>query len=196
MPEEHASELFSLVEGYEFIKIRRVGRSFSSDNYELLLGEVMSGAQVSTLVATVRLDDDDAISSDYLSQLENYLDIKYAGFAISFGMGLSALYSSDKKKIDDIREYYYPKIAIGLAYLNIYCPESKGFRYLPHNVYRLGKHSQCDRRCPVIVDSRKSSFIRTIHRSSDTYEDWIKKIKKCHMAIKKIWKDLFFHLIF
>ena len=112
MPEEHASELFSLVEGYEFIKIRRVGRSFSSDNYELLLGEVMSGAQVSTLVATVRLDDDDAISSDYLSQLENYLDIKYAGFAISFGMGLSALYSSDKKKIDDIRAVSYTHLTL------------------------------------------------------------------------------------
>jgi hypothetical protein len=107
--------------------------------------------------ATVRLDDDDAISKNYLARLQGYLDRDTAGFAVSFPAGYEALIQD--ASVTHVRDKYFPKIGLGLALIG-------GSR--PDSVYAYGQHDRIDRKVPVILDSREPMYLRGIHGENDT----------------------------
>ena len=121
-------------------------------------------------IATVRLDDDDALIPDYLINLCDYIALAYAGFVVSFPLGWIA-------EIDDANQLLFnnlfmlnqPKIALGLAYINIYSFEKELFYdQSKSNVYELGNHEYVGIMRPVICDSRAPSYLRTTHQSNDS----------------------------
>lgn len=112
-----------------------------------------------SLYCTVRLDDD-AVSDDYFNQLGSYFAEAYSGCCVSFGKGFNSYY--DGLNLKGYQEIYYPKIAIGLAHV------SKGdANGRCKTVYSVGDHTKVDMFAPLVLDSRRKSFICTIHQQSD-----------------------------
>ncbi len=115
--------------------------------------------------ATVRLDDDDALSKNYALELSKYIKEDFVGFPISFPYGYQGIY--DNGKIVDLRDMYIPNIALGLAFINCY-DSSLGYLDKVKNVYMLGNHSFIYQSKPSITDSTDHYYIRTINNSNDS----------------------------
>lgn len=116
--------------------------------------------------ASVRLDDDDALANTYFENLFKYIDKPFAGFLVSFGKGVAGIV--DNGELCDFKDYYYPKSAQGLAFI-----QYKAVNRLNNcvSVYDTGMHTKADLNYPVIVDSRRYAFMRTIHQYADTAAD-------------------------
>lgn len=148
-----------------------------ADGIKGAMRRAVSSLDRGTIVATVRLDDDDALSSDYVDLLAPYLSEQYRNMAISFPAGYYAYIDGDGT-VSLVAPEKRPKIAIGLAFV-----QKVGIKQ-PISIYELGNHQHIDDRYPVILDARKPTFIRVAHRASDTYsqpgvlEKEMNKLKK------------------
>lgn len=134
-----------------------------------------------TLFVTLRMDDDDAISNDFYTQLQPYLSEQFSGYALSFGLGY-AMIVDNEAEIIGFYPLYKPKIAIGLAYISVFNPENGLNKY--NTVYCLSAHMKVDTRVPTIIDSRNHSYLRTVHSYSDLYSD-NDRLKSASEAIDK-----------
>lgn len=116
------------------------------------------------LYASVRLDDDDGLSNNYINQLAKYLKKDFSGFVISFPFGYQGVF--DGNKINNLKDIYVDKIALGLAHIN-YCEKGN---YLDEiiNIYGLGNHQMIDNFRPVIMDSRNHSYLRVLSLFNDS----------------------------
>lgn len=129
----------------------------------------MLGRTVNSLVsqdscyATVRLDDDDGLAESYLEQLSPYLFPCYSGMAVSFPRGFAGIYA--RSKIEKVYNYYEPKLALGLAYINV--RNAGVFHHRPTHVHALGNHRKIDLKIPVILDGRQPAYLWTIHDQTD-----------------------------
>lgn len=181
LPDQSMQKLRALAAKYDQLSIVPVSPSFGNFK-DVILDQIAvdygADCEGPVNVATVRVDDDDAVCRDYVKRLAPYIAKQYSGFAVSFGDGYAAVYSEDTGRFESVRHYYYPKLAIGLAHINQVYPKTKSFLHKPNHVYALGKHSNCDKRCPVILDSSRKSYVRLIHSTSDTSKNWMKEIKK------------------
>lgn len=118
--------------------------------------------------ATVRLDDDDAISTKYVDNLLKYISIEFSGFLISFPYGIEARVDWKPLKFLQPRHLYFIKNAQGLAYIN-YCGKDGSFlenKYL--HIFNTGNHTTVDERFPVIIKSDKPLYLRTISNYNDS----------------------------
>jgi hypothetical protein len=120
---------------------------------------------VKSSFATVRLDDDDALSSDYASRLARYLRPEFAGMHVSFSRGLQAVYAGDAR-LAETRAIDKPLIALGLALVNQH-EAAGGFSCPEVHVHGFGNHANLTARTPVIVDASGVSYLRTLDESSD-----------------------------
>ena len=119
------------------------------------------------LYCTIRLDDDDALASNYFARLSRFLDPALDGTVISFANGFMGL-CAGMSGFKSFRELNQPKIALGLASVH----STAGFRSGKTkrvSIFETGRHTTIDQRLPVIVDSRSRAFIRTVHPYSDNY---------------------------
>lgn len=114
------------------------------------------------LVCTVRLDDDDALCADFVKLASGLMTPNVAGFALSFPCGYEALFEHESGKFSNIRARYYPKIALGLSYVD------KVGNGITNHVMTLGNHTSVDERVPVILDSRRPVYIRCRSGANDT----------------------------
>lgn len=130
--------------------------------------------------ATVRMDDDDGIASSYCARLCGYLERGIVGFPISFAYGFEGMFDEATEKFSNIRHWYKPKIALGLAFTNKY---SNGkYLYPDKNIYSLGNHTRIDIKHPVIIDALAPAFIRTVSAHNDSgafpYHDSLPKAQQ------------------
>lgn len=138
-----------------------------NEAFKALVKEKCSGTQ-ETLVASVRIDDDDALSKNYISELNFYLKKEFIGFIVSFSFGLEGYYQN--KRISDLKYLYFPKNAQGMAYIYKYDPE-KGFKGdTCINVFNTGSHMKVDERHPTIISSTNIMFFRTLSNNNDSYD--------------------------
>lgn len=121
----------------------------------------------SQVFASVRLDDDDALSSSYCMNLSKYLKKELVGFPVIFPYGLQGLFSESTATIQDIRRFYRLNISPGLAFINCYS-EDRGFSDKRVCVYGLGDHTKIDCKNAVIYDSRRLAFFRTFGSFNDS----------------------------
>ncbi|MBP5980590.1 MAG: hypothetical protein KA748_10315 [Halomonas sp.] len=121
--------------------------------------------------ATVRVDDDDALSNDFGEHLFKYVDPVYQGHAISFPVGVVGFFNGEKYIGFNKRKT--PLTALGLSFINVYTVS--GNKPNPLSIYGLGKHSNIDERYPVVMISKKIMYIRTMHEESDVYSMELKK---------------------
>lgn len=110
--------------------------------------------------AVFRLDDDDVLARNFFTQLENYVRPEFVNMKISFGLGCTAIYDSGQIRM--VRSNHQPMIAIGLASICGWTPEG-GLIEPPTTA-----HNKSDRYCPLIVDSRKPTYLWLRHIGQDT----------------------------
>ncbi|MDV2857238.1 glycosyltransferase [Oceanimonas sp. CAM02] len=167
LPEDHKEKLIEVQKDNSFLSV--VFSSEEDANIKKVTLKTMKklhrGDDV--LYLTMRMDDDDALSDDFYSNLKRFARKDFSGFGVSFPDGYIG-YVGDGGELIGFRNYNKPKIAIGLAYINFV---DKGARRKFRSVYCFGAHGRFDFKAPVVIDSSFKSFIRSAHFSSDVYSD-------------------------
>nr|WP_245218757.1 glycosyltransferase [Rubellimicrobium aerolatum] len=166
LPPRHLSALEQACARHRWVRIVRVppdARSVAhGDHIRDFLAEAGHGEGT---YAHVRLDDDDALSSDFLSRIAAFATPGNVGACVSLARGYLLSFDSGRRRLTQVVDYRLPMAAQGLAHLGAYkdrAPVGK-----PANVYGLGHHLRVDTKVPVILDSRAPAFIRTNHEGSD-----------------------------
>lgn len=144
LSEKYFNKLFSIIKNYKNIKIYSVKdfKDFFKKVNEFNYGKYH---------ATVRLDDDDGLSPNYVQLLNNYSE--YNGKIISFPYGKE--FSLKKNKIDIGINCRKPNIAIGLAAIN-------------GDIYACGDHSFIAKNYDVIYDLTKDMYLICCSQLTDT----------------------------
>lgn len=177
LPEEIINALNGLVATYPFLQLEL--QDENSANIKRPLIRTFNNIKEKSIYVTARMDDDDAISSNFYEQLTPYLNVNYSGHAVSFASGYFMMLDHELKCVG-FSQSYSPKIAIFLCYITMVDPASPP---LYKTIYCLQNHTKIDYKVPVILDARKPTFIRTVHPYSDTYlnqqryQDAIEKIE-------------------
>ncbi len=110
--------------------------------------------------AHLRIDDDDALSRDFLSRLSAYVRPEFHGNIITHRMGYFAGFDNAGHLI--LKRAYIPMIAMGIAY--IVGPRTK-FR----SIYEVGPHFHAYTAAPTIIGDSAPAYIRTVHPGQSMY---------------------------
>ncbi len=125
-------------------------------------GEFYSG----DALGLFRLDDDDLLASNYVSNAKKYISGQYIGHVVSFPKGLTGWYDYKEKSYSVVKKVYHPKINIGLMTVNsVELCRDGGVRA---NLFSTGAHTSCDERFPVILDASFNAFFWTRSGIQDT----------------------------
>jgi len=117
--------------------------------------------------ATVRLDDDDALSENFITEVGKYLLPTMAGMCISFPYGFEGYVDPTNLAIKDIRHCYFPKIALGLSYIN-HIKNGDVVDKKTFHVLNTNNHTKVDERYPVIMDARLPMYFRALSFTNDS----------------------------
>lgn len=124
--------------------------------------------------ASVRIDDDDAVSKEFFNKLSRYDSENFVNHVVSFPSGYSGWFDPESETIAGVVNTYHPMNSIGLAYIGRY--DGEKIVSLKASIYEVGSHNKADRMHPVIIDSRQNMYFRTIHKSQDTSDVSLKEI--------------------
>jgi hypothetical protein len=112
-----------------------------------------------TLIGVYRLDDDDLLPVDYFDQMTAHIRENNVGMQISLASGMTAFY--ENSQFHNLRRYYSPMCSAGL--MNVCKIDDNGALQQP----KRAPHHLADRSNPVILDSRKTGFLRLRHVTQD-----------------------------
>ncbi|QPG06020.1 hypothetical protein IT774_01830 [Salinimonas marina] len=192
LPEEEKRALDSFCDSRPWVKVVELNED--EKNYEKCIRREVKALNDDVLYASVRLDDDDALASDFFIRLSGYLEKENIDRIISLGLGYAGIYSDSEKRFSEFKRYYYPKIAIGLAKISYYDKRNKAFS--SGSIYADGRHTIVDQKSVTLLDSRSPSFIRLIHSSADTVGVHDRKIAKMEAATpEEVGKHFDFELL-
>lgn len=161
LPAKFQQLLEDAADRFSFLVLDRHSEGRRPTDIDALARERLGGAGA---FATYRLDDDDLLTVDYFNQVAPYVRPENAGMQVSLASGLTALYADGK--YSNIRETYWPMLAIGL--LSICRFDTDGSLVKPAHA----PHHLSDRTNPVILDSRKTSYLWVRHVDQDTAMDF------------------------
>ncbi|MGV0353220.1 glycosyltransferase [Corynebacterium confusum] len=161
LPAKYRTQLEKQVEEYPWLVLdpRSNGKIRRSEINRSISRYVNRGQ----IFASYRLDDDDVLGTSFFDRASGYLEERFVGMQVSFGIGVQAFYGNGTFQAPRIE--HRPKIAIGL--LDICKRLEDGELKGP----QPGAHTKADLRNPVIVDSRELAFIHTIHMRQDSGVD-------------------------
>lgn len=137
------------------------------------------------MVASIRIDDDDGISSDFLTQLNQYLKLEFNGFVISISKGYAILLN-DENEVVKIAKYKWRFAAIGLAYIYEKSNLIKHF-----SIYQCGNHVKTDEKFPSILDCRSESVVRSFNQYNDSQANFNKLESINKSAELSLFEDKF-----
>lgn len=107
---------------------------------------------------TVRIDDDDAISTSFLELVRRYIALPYVNHGISFCRGFVLDIRADGYLFES---QVVPNIAVGFGYVSS--------DIAPRTVFDTSElHHRAHQRHPVIMDATRNSWIVVSHGSNDT----------------------------
>ena len=112
-------------------------------------------------VASIRLDDDDAVSKNYLFKLSEWMNLKKKEFVVSMPLGYGVVLNEGAEPVK-ARKLNKKLIAAGLAY--VYQARKNSYE----NIYKLGNHTKIDRKIFCITDDSDYFYIRTYHPYNDS----------------------------
>lgn len=191
MPKKYLDAIKEVSLRYSHIKVVEVGVSQSLPKImHNKLALELDGLGDDVCYASVRLDDDDALADDFYPALFKYVEPSFVGHSISFAKGYAGLYENGR--YTNFYAQVYPKLALGLAHIHLY---RQGQALEVPSIYALGGHTKIDERAPVIVDSRNSMYIRTIHEASDMFSSNIRSrvaLEKNKVEASKVAKEFSF----
>jgi hypothetical protein len=112
--------------------------------------------------AHLRIDDDDALSRDFLSRLSAYVRPAFHGHIITHPDGYFAGFDEAGQLI--LRPVSMPMIAMGIAYI-----VAPGTRC--RSIYEVGPHWDAYRDAPTVVGHAGPAYIRTVHPGQSMYPE-------------------------
>ncbi len=175
LPPPHRRDLDALLAEHAFFKIVPVSPEVGAPHRECILEALQASESASTAYAHCRLDDDDAISEDFLRRLGKYVRPEFSGFGVSLCAGFIVIYD-EARKISGLYEYNYPKASIGLSVVGHYDRDRHTSPKDVINIYEMGSHTKLDTRIPVIIDSMTPGFLRAIHPEQDSMSSELKQL--------------------
>ena len=119
--------------------------------------------------ASVRLDDDDALSSSYCVNLVRACKKGTYRISCTVPIWITGIFLRIHGTITDIRRFYRLCVSPGLAFINGYS-DDHGFSDKRVSVYGLGNHSKIDSKNAIIYDLRRIAFFRTFSSFNDSAE--------------------------
>lgn len=164
LPEWHLAELEYVCSQYDFIEIIKVGTGlgeFGSALSAYIDNNIRNAEEV---FLTYRIDDDDALSCDYIDLIAPFLTESYAGMALSLPLGFSGFYDAKKRKMVSYGGTYVAMTALGLGLI-----ANKNTRYRHVFDLKAGSHLMIDRLVPVILLSTQHAYFRTLHDFGSEY---------------------------
>ncbi|MGX8221067.1 glycosyltransferase [Psychrobacter celer] len=164
LPLEHKKALEEVLYNYDFAHIRYLPAKGINISEPIL--QDLKGYGEEVLYATLRLDDDDALSTSFIKEIDRFFVKENVGMVVSFGLGLAGYYDFNINQYIKIVDYYSPKIGIGLCYINLY--EKGRFSTPIKTIFQAGGHTKVDRKSPTILYSKEIMFLRTFYESSDS----------------------------
>lgn len=167
LPKKNKNFLESLAAKYTFIKI--FYEDSSNINFSKHEERYADKLDKNDKVASIRIDDDDAISLDFLNRLSYWMDLEISNFVLSMCFGYGVEFDNNLN-ITKIGEYRSRLIAAALAY--IYTVKDKKYS----SVYALGTHVELDQKLPTILDQSSPAFIRSFHKYNDSENTFDKYI--------------------
>ena len=126
------------------------------------------------LVATVRLDDDDALTLEWLDSIKKIISNDNIGKIYSFPNGAACFYDDVNDVIIGATRLFSKNIALGLS-----CVSYFKNSLLSHNIYNLGNHMSLNSQ--IMVD-HDIAFVRTINNFRD-------KNQKNDIVERRLLKD-------
>lgn len=169
LPKDNLNNLQNMIKDYSWAKIIKVSNNDTMVNLiENVIKSELENFDEQVCYSTTRLDDDDALSNDFLNELNRYLDPKYNGFCVSFGKGYIGIFNEKYGGYESFHQDYFPKIAIGLSLINTFDPSNKHLFNEKITIFNCGNHRKVDYESPTILESTIPLYLRTIHTSSDT----------------------------
>lgn len=157
MPRSWQERLRDLVAGRDYLDVvfADADSTFADEIDKFVADRLKAGP-----VASFRLDDDDALASDYIESLAAHLSRGNVGSMVSFSRGY-LLKIGGPGQTCKLIEVHIPKLSAGMAMIS----RSGAFR----NVYKTGtKHNKVDLKWPVILDGRRPMFLMTSHGDNDS----------------------------
>lgn len=160
LPDNHKRLLAHEAEKYDWLAVHEIGTDIHYEAaFEQAIQADLPGDDA--ICATIRLDDDDALSADFLQSVSTYMAPSYCGFALSLSKGYRGHFKQGI--LSSVSEIIYPKSAQGLCHID---RVSKGSKTLK-TIYSIGNHNRIDEKVPLISDARRHAFIWGIHEASD-----------------------------
>lgn len=171
LPQHHKEKLEAITQDMPWLNINYLptkGVKFESvvTNY---VEKLYKETQETILYSSVRLDDDDILSNRFFEYLSKYTTVENVGNVITLANGYAGFYDFEKSAYSEIYDYFYPMVAMGLAYIskfdqNGYADDSV------RTIFSTGSHTRVNRKFPLITDGRKPSYIRTLYEGSDSHD--------------------------
>lgn len=161
MPEEWKDRLRALISTRKGVKLHELDDDgdFSRDIRELAKAESKGGRFYS-----YRIDDDDALSPDYVTEVVRRADEIPDGGVLSCTNGIQmARYGEDRFRVT---HRHYPLNAQGMG---VYSGPPQ-FKTMLH----MGKHTAVRERAPVTEEEGSPKWLRVVHADNDSRTGFIK----------------------
>lgn len=117
LPSWHMIELESICKAYPFVKIIKINTEASAFN-EAVNKYIDDETSEDETYFTFRIDDDDALSNDFIEIIRPYLNKSFAGTAISLPLGYSGLFNTKKRIVTQYGETYSILNAQALGFIS------------------------------------------------------------------------------
>lgn len=160
LPEENIGFLNEISQKNDFIEIKKLSvekTDLSSDFHTFLSQEVKLGE----MYASVRLDDDDALSAEWLESILNYLEPVYCDSVVSMCGGYALSIDTDLQ-LKKMIEWKWRFASAGLTFI------SKRKAIDNVSIYNCGSHTNTDSLYRTISDIKGRSFLRTYNLLNDS----------------------------
>lgn len=180
LPSDHMAALRAALAPYPWARIETCPVDRRPD-YPGIVDAFLRETRASRgMVATVRLDDDDALGRRYIEKLLTHVTPENDGHAVTFPLGYIGLYDAETGTFSDFCRTRNPFYALGLAMVEIF----DGKRFAGRTVYGLGDHTKIEARWPHIIDESIRAYIRTIYPEQDTAGRSAKMFKPQNSALR------------
>ena len=158
LPRKWKNRLITLTKKYPFIIIQKFNPRQGNYSKSLLLNNIEKYINPNTkIIATTRMDDDDALSPNFTNLISRYMNEKYINKIISFPRGY-VLDTKNKRYFLNRRK----RIALGLTLIQ----DRNNYKKFPCGVYSTN-HTKWHKKTKCIYP-KQIIYIRTVHGTNDS----------------------------
>lgn len=165
LPKPRKDFLLRISEKHPFISINFFDDEFAFRDFQKIVDNYAEqNMEDQDILVSARLDDDDALSVNWLSDVLKFANKDNLGRILSLSGAVSVLLDNDAK-IKSISDYLFLMPSAGLAYIG----NKNDYR---KDIYNCGNHSNPFRRYPTIVLADKVHCLRSFSSENDSNDEY------------------------